>query len=223
MRINQLVLFAAIAVLGCAIGAQAAPVITPLGNYDLLPDTPGQTIPLYISGIVPNSSPTLTPPLPGNVNGMVLSVAINDGGPAFGGGLLGPQITFIDVDSGPTIWAVPNSPFGHNAANDYYLGQLAGSGFLTTTGWVNVTGGLLATLEIDTTGFFGGTYSLTLAGGYIETDVGDTVILGSEPYVIYDGPPGQITIVPEPSSVVLAAIGLIGLAVWRRKFFFPTH
>lgn len=37
---------------------------------------------------------------------------------------------------------------------------------------------------------------------------------------------GVLTVVPEPTSMVLATIGLIGfagLAAWRRKFFFPTH
>lgn len=34
---------------------------------------------------------------------------------------------------------------------------------------------------------------------------------------------GVLTVVPEPTPRVLATIGLIGLAAWRRKNFFPTH
>ena len=224
MRNIQLVLFTAIAVLGLAISAQAAPIITPLGNYNLLPNTPGQKIPLFITGIVPNDGPTF-PLISGSVHGMVLSVAISGGGVAFGG-TPGPIVSAIDVDSGPTIWVAPNSPAGHNPPFEYYAGQLAQVNFLVPSGWVNVADGLLATLIVDTTGFNIGTYSLTLSSPMQEENTGDTVIIGyfGDDFVLpnliyYDGPAGQITIVPEPSSVVLAAIGLIGLAAWgwRRK------
>jgi len=225
MRNIQLVLVTAIAVIGLAVDAQANPIITPLGNYNLLPNTPGQKIPLYVTGIVPSAGTTY-PLVLGGVQGIVLGAAINEGGVTFGG-TPGPTITSIDVDSGPTIWVAPNSPYGHNAPNAFYDGQLASVDFLTVSGWVNVPDGLIATLLIDTTGFDSGTYSLTLTGGVIADNVGDTAILGwfgNDVYsAYYTGPDGTITIVPEPSSVVLAAIGLIGLAVWRRKIFFPTR
>jgi hypothetical protein len=224
MRNIQLVLFTAIAVLGLAVDAIAAPAITPLGNYNLLPNTPGQKIPLYVSGIVPSDGPNF-PLVVGGVDGIVLSVAINGGGVAFGGAA-GPIITSVDFDSGPTIWVAPNSPAGHYPAQSAVSpppSQLVDVGFLTISGWVNVTGGLLATLIVDTTGFNSGTYPLTLSGGVIAAELGDTIILGwsgnDGVVASYLGPAGQITIVPEPSSVVLAAIGLIGLAAWgwRRK------
>ena len=97
---------------------------------------------------------------------------------------------------------------------------------MTNSGWVNVTGGLFATLVIDTTGFGSGTFPLTLSGGAVEDSFGNTEFIGNLPdggatfvYEYFDGTAGQITIVPEPSSVVLAAIGLVGLAAWgwRRK------
>lgn len=221
MRSIQLFLFTAIAVLGLAIGAQAAPVITPLGNYDLLPNTPGQKIPLYVTGILPNEGPTF-PLIAGSVSGIYLAVAINEGGIAWGG-TLGPKITSIDVDSGPTIWVPPNSPSGHIIPAEYNDGQLSSIGLLTNDGWVNVSGGQIATLLIDTTGFDSGTYSLTLSGGTVANVLGDTDILGWYGDDVYDafytGPAGTITIVPEPTSMVLAAIGLMGLAAWgwRRK------
>jgi hypothetical protein len=219
MRIDQLALVTAVAVLGLAVRAHAAPVITPLGNYNLLPNTPGQKISLYVTGIVPIVSPAL-PVVPDGVRGMVLNVAINDGGPAWGPGLPGPGITKIDVDTGPTIW-VPPSTLGHQPPAEYYDGQLASSGFLVNnvaSAYVNVTSGLLATLEIDTSGFFSGTFSLTLSGGTLADTLGSTQIIGGfgdAGFFYVDVAPGQITIVPEPSSMVLAVIGSIGLAAWR--------
>ena len=232
MRNIRGVLFTAIAVVGWAINSQAATFTITVGNYDLLPNTPGQEIPLYVTGIVPRAD-VASPPNPGNVQGMRLAAAINDGG-SLGGGAPGPTISSIDVDSGPTIWVAPQSPFGHGPADTFILGQFAVTSFNTTPGYVNVTSGLLATLVIDTTGFNGGTYSLKLSdspsheiilvttemGGFNQTfpapEIPDVT---SIIYQYYDGTAGQITIVPEPSSVVLAAVGLIGLAAWgwRRK------
>jgi hypothetical protein len=222
MRNIQLVLFAAVAVLGLAIRASASPTIT-VGNYDLLPNTPGQLIPLYVSGIVPNAGPN-NPNFPGNVNGVVLSVGIANGGIPYGG-TLGPAITSIDVDAGPTIWTVPSTPAGHQPPHEYYFGQLAEVDFLTNTGFVNVPFGLFATLVIDTSGINAGIFPMTLSGGVVEDNFGNTEFSGNLPngtaitYLCFNGTAGQITIVPEPSSMVLAAIGLTGLAAWgwRRK------
>lgn len=222
MRIIQHVLFTAIAVLGLAVDAQAATIV--VGNYDLLPNTPGQKIPLYVSGIVPNAGPHF-PHFPGNVAGLVLDIAINDGGPEWGSGPLGPTITSIDVVSGPTIWEPPNTTHGHNAPATFYAGQIADINFAILDGWVNVTGGLLATVEINTTGFASGTFQLTLTGGVLLDVLGGTEFIGNPAtvtniiYQYYNGTAGQITIVPEPSSVALAAIGLIGAAAWgwRRR------
>ena len=78
MRTIRHLLFTASTVLGLAVSAQAAPIITPLGNYDLLPNTPGQEIPLYVTGIVPSDGPTY-PLILGGVFGISLSVAISEG------------------------------------------------------------------------------------------------------------------------------------------------
>src|SRR5436189_2316521 len=124
MRNIQLVLFTAIVVLGLVISARAATIT--VGNFDLLPNTPGQAIRLYVTGIIPNAG---GPPTAGNVNGILLSVTIANGGVAWGG-VAGPAVTDFDVDSGPSIWVAPNSPGGHNPEFEYFEGQLAQVNFL---------------------------------------------------------------------------------------------
>ncbi len=212
-----------IATLCLATPARAVPVIADLGNHNLLPNTPSQKIPIYISGIAPNSA-SFPFMIENNVWGMELNVAINDGGPTWGSGGVGPTITNIDVDSGPTIWVAPNSLAGHGPPSEYYGGQLAYSHVATASGFVNVAGGLLATLVVDTTGFVSGTYKLSLGGvpqrGVLpETALVGLFLGGTSGDLSYSGPAGQITIVPEPSSVVLGAIGLTGLVAWgwRRR------
>jgi len=206
--------------------AQAAPSIT-LGNYNLLANTAGQTIVINVTGIVPNALTTPIAGNVGNVNGMVLGVAVNEGGPDYGD-VPGPTITAIDVDGGPSIWVAPQSPSGHNAPAEFFDGggMLAQSSFLTVAGFVNVNGGILATLVIDTTGFGPGIHKLTLSGGAVDANLGNTELSGNLPngtVIVYDSPfygdtAGQITIVPEPSSVVLGLFAVAGLgAVAIRK------
>ena len=60
--------------------AQAVPTII-VGNWLLLPNTAGQHISINVTGIEPNT-----------VNGIIFSVMINGGGPAYGG-TPGPIIT----------------------------------------------------------------------------------------------------------------------------------
>lgn len=232
MRHIQRVLFIAIAMLYLAAPANADPVpyvppVVTVGNYNLLPNTPGQMIPFYVTGIVPNDG--ITPGAIDSVQSMILSAAINNGGvgwPQYGG-TPGPKITGFDALSGPSIWVPPNSLGPHYSQTVYLEPQLGQfEVFPVDLGaWVNVTGGLFGNLIVDTTGFTSGTYSLKLSGngGIVQEEIGPTTFhTYFEPTFIYqyfDGTAGQITIVPEPSSVVLATIGLIGLAAWgwRRK------
>ena len=185
---------------------QAAPTIV-VGNHALQANTAGQTVPIYVTGIEPNT-----------VNGITLSVMIGGGGPAYGG-TAGPTITDIDFDSGPTIWVPPSVPTGHNAAATYFDGQLASATFLTVSGFVTATSGLVATLTIDMTGF-GGVYSLELIGTALEENVGNTDFIGQN--FVSSITNGTVGWVPEPGSMVLGLIGLAGftlVAVRKRRIF----
>lgn len=186
--------------------AQAVPTVV-VGTYNLLPNTAGQTITLLVSGIDPNT-----------VNGIVFAANISNGGPGYGG-TLGPVFTAMDWDSGPSIWVSPNAA-GHNVPNDFIDagGQLVTSDFLTTSGFVTATGGTFVTLIINTTGFASGSYPFSItSGNAIELTVGPTDFTGQNFTSSIQGN-GTITIVPEPSSVVLGLFAVAGLgAVAIRK------
>jgi len=172
-----------------------------VGAHNLLPNTPGQTIQVLVSSDV------------NNIQGMNFSAVIGDGGSIFGGvDDVVPSMT-ADILTG-TIWA----PHAANAVN-----QNPGGGFgVGLAAWSITTvnppvlpvpgvNALLATLTIDTTGFTSGTWALSLD----DPNVGTTDFAGI-PIGITNG---SITIVPEPTSVVLglfAAAGLGAVAIRRR-------
>ncbi len=132
-----------------------------IGHHVVVPNMPGQKIGIYVTG--------------GElVNGISLTVAINGGGKAHGG-KPGPLITAIDVDAGPTIW---NQPPGHNRPSVFNDGQLWNVNFLTIGGYVRGDG-LVATVTVDTTGYFG-RHTLELSGGGITESVGDTQFMGQD-------------------------------------------
>ena len=193
------VLGLALAIVLClTASAQAIPTIV-VGDHLLLANTPGQLIPINVTGISANE-----------VNGITLSVMINDGGVPYGG-TPGPIITAMDFDSGPTIWVPPSVPSGHNAPATFFDNQLASANFLTVSGFVTASSGLVATLTIDTTGFYClGINSLDLVGTALEENVGNTGFIGNiTAESISNGTVGNLC--PEPSSVVL---GLLSLAVF---------
>jgi hypothetical protein len=194
----------ALAVVLClTASAQAIPTIV-VGNHNLLPNTAGQQIPINVTGIGVNE-----------VNGITLSVMTNDGGVPYGG-TPGPIITAVDDDSGPTIGVPPSVATGHNAPAEFFDNQLYSGNFLTVSGFVTVANGLVATLTIDTTGFAGGVYDLQLIGFALEENVGNTGFIGNISAESITN--GTITIVPEPSSVVLGLFAVAGLgAVAIRK------
>jgi hypothetical protein len=96
------------------------------------------------------------------------------------------------------------------------------AGTATATGTVSANG-LLATLVIDTTGFFGGTWNLSLGATLSgPTDWAGSVFPGGGNHPVDDPQieDGHISIIPEPSSVVLAMFGMAGLsavAIRRRR------
>jgi len=188
--------------------AQADPTVV-VGTYNLLPNTAGQTIQLFVSGINANT-----------VNGITFAASIDNGGPAYGG-TVGPIFTAMNWDAGPSIWVPPNAA-GHNTPNDFIDagGQLVTSDFLTTTGFVLTSGGIFVTLSVDTTGFGAGDHPFSITSGTaIEETVGPTDFTGQAFTSNIQGN-GLIHIVPEPSSVVLglfAMAGLCAVAIRKRR------
>ncbi len=132
-----------------------------VGDHFLLPDTPAQTIAIYVSG--------------GDaVEGLNFNAQVADGGPELGGSVDGPAITAVDLTTGAI--------FGGNSSGPQNILQLLGLNYpqaavytVTTASGTVAADGLLATLTIDTTGFASGsTFDLKLAG----TFNGDTDFAG---------------------------------------------
>ena len=136
-----------------------------VGHHILTPNTPGQIIPIPVTG-------------GGEVAGVNLFVQVGDGGPelsnfGFSTGTDGPAITAIDLKT-ETIFAAVTGP----QDNQESIPQVAISSIEFLTPGVNtVADGLLASLTIDTTNFFNGTWDLALSGvlpmfefGPFETD-----------------------------------------------------
>lgn len=108
-----------------------------IGDWILLEDTPGQTITISVTGSV-------------QVDGIDFFLQVADGGTEAGGLIDGPAITDADIFTG-TI-------FGSNNTGDAGDGSLAPQFWQSGTTTIDPTtvtaNGLLATVTIDTTGFF---------------------------------------------------------------------
>jgi hypothetical protein len=122
-----------------------------VGSHVLEPNTPGQTIPIYVSGGWP-------------VQGLNFNIQVADGGPAAGGTLTAPVIADVDILTG-TIFAATNTglrtddddPAGADAVPQHeYRGTTTAAGTVSAEG-------LLATVTIDTTGFERGSWSLVIS------------------------------------------------------------
>jgi hypothetical protein len=168
----------------CVVGVASATPVIIVGNHQLQPNTPDQTIEIQVSG--------------GDaIEGLNLYAQVADGGPAEGGSDLGPSIT-ADILTG-TIFAGNNSGSDSTGSSP----QVAARNTLTDSGTVPASG-LLATLTLDTTGFFAGSWGL-----FLENTVnGATDFAG----VAADITDGNITIVPEPASALLLTISIFVFA-----------
>jgi hypothetical protein len=183
--------------------AMAAEIV--VGNYDLLPNTPGQEIEIYVT-----AAPT--DPLIGAAN---FNVQIADGGPEAGGAIDGPTITAVSLVRPGTIFGdIIND--GHSGSGSVvpqvYVEQTA-----TGSGQGPIAAdGQLAVVTIDTTGFTSGVFDFML-GDTLNGDTDlrdDTPGVNPIPLTITNG---TITIIPEPSTIVMLLGLLAAAAVYMRK------
>lgn len=163
-----------------------------VGNNYLVPNTAGQVIRFYVTGAEA-------------VQGLNFNVQVGDGGLAAGGVTIGPAITSVDITGG-TIFSGNNT----GQVNALGLPQIAVSTITTSSGTVPASG-LLAAVTFDTTGFFVGSWSLSLSN----TLNGSTDFAGI-PATIQNGTISTYIVVPEASSVVGGGMGLMLLLLHRR-------
>jgi hypothetical protein len=178
-----------------------------VGDHLLLPNLPGQTIPIYVKADGGEQ-----------VQGILLRAFLGDGGAAVGGVDVGPAMSGAILDPGMLFFAnnfgLIDSSFGPMILD---LQTATDTGFITLPPGLS----LMGTITFDTTGLGPGSVTgmaLKLVGGL----GGDTQL---PPY--FSGDPdfpltivnGSVTIVPEPGSIVLAAIGLAGIIAlaYRRR------
>lgn len=189
-----------LAILLCVASVSNAATSIIVGDHILQPNMPGQIIQIFVTG-------------GDQIQGTNFRAQIGVD-PEFGiTPIFDPGLSTI-VGAG-TIFQ-PNN-VGMNDVTFYPA--LFEAGTATATGTVSANG-LLATLVVDTTGFFGGSWLLTLANTFSgPTDWAGSIFQGNEvpnPDIL----DGSITIIPEPSSVVLAMFGVAGLgavAIRRRR------
>jgi len=182
------------------------PVIT-VGDHLLLPNTPDQQFPVYISG--------------GQQVAIVnFFIQVADGGPEAANyglipppGVSAPHITDVDLITG-TIFEQNND--GHVGAGTPEIPQFFDRGVMTEIDSVPAEG-LLGTVTVDTTDFYSGTWPLDMENS-IEGTPTYFSVTGSD-MIVPQFIGGSITIVPEPSIILLLVAGLAALSIWR---FRPT-
>lgn len=128
-----------------------------VGTHHLEPDTPDQVVEIHVSG--------------GDaVQGLNLYVMVANGGPELeliegglppGTGIPGPAITYVDTIT-DTIFASNNTGQVIVPDGDIEVPQVETAYAVTASGTVPAEG-LLARITLDTTGFFEGTYALSLS------------------------------------------------------------
>jgi hypothetical protein len=198
MRLKVGLLSAALLV---AATAARADLVVQLGNYQLQPGQAGQIVPIFVAAQGGEA-----------VAGTEFRVQEGDGGTDLGGSDVAPSMVGDIIGPG-TIFELNNS-----GVNDSSFPMLVALGTTTSSGFNILSAGdnLWGTLTFDTTGLTSGSWPLIMTG----TIFGDS---GLNPFQVGDGLTilnGTVTIVPEPSSVVLgmfAVAGLGAVAIRRRR------
>ena len=215
-----------LAFLFCLAGSAQATVTLSVGDFFVPQGTASTSIPFYVTG--------------GDLlDGMNLVVEISQGGifPASGS----PFFTSIDSSTG-TIWAgnqdLQGVTFSTRTGNTTITNVPAAiggpatwtpasghpvktkDGFLVLSGTV-AANGLIGTVTVSTVGVSIGVYDLKITPTFVTTNGGGSAgtVFDGTSTILTSLTNGTITVVPEPSTLALAAFGLVGLAawVWRRK------
>jgi len=177
----------AIALVFCScVSAFAIPTIT-AGNHVLVPNSI-QVIDILISGGDP-------------IPGLDLYLVVGDN-------VAGPIITAIDIVGPGTVFN-PNNTGQSTLGPPYDVPGRQPAVTTTTASGTVAASGVLAHVTLDTTGIFGGTFSLSLTN----PDLGpsDVALDPGHDVILVDG---SITL-PEPASAVLA-LGAAG-ALWAAR------
>jgi|SRR6185437_11279868 len=214
MQRRKLLWLTSLASLACAAFITTSVHATPTletGTYVLLPNTPNQVIQIFAHG--------------GDaVQGVTFDVQVGDGGPLSGGtvGGAGPQISNVNIQPAGGIFN-PSNAAGQTGglvstnpvATESQLWQVLDG---TTTGVTFVGTGdtvathqLLATITIDTTGFFTGQFPLI----FVDTHTGNTSFANTVEVPV--NAPNGLIIVPEPSSLALLFLGAPLFLLRKRK------
>lgn len=193
----------ALSIFAAASQTNAAATIT-VGSHTLLANTPNQSFTILITG---NEQ----------VAGENFFAQIGDGGTANGGTLTKPVFQTVDIVN-TTIFAGNNT----GATGDQSPGGNAAHPLIWvdgTTANTNVSDtGILATVTINTSGVFSGTFPLILNGvgshyaaGPFATVLDNT---SAKPIALAINN-GSITVAPEPATLALSA--LCGLLALQRR------
>jgi len=197
MRLKVGLLTAALLV---AATAARADLVVVLGNYQLQPNLAGQVVPIEV--IAQGGE---------QIQGTTFRVQIGDG---FGGDVPTPPSMTGDISGPGTIFETNNT-----GISDGSIPQFIDLGTTTIGTSVNVLSpgsNLWGFVTFDTTGVATGSWPLIMAA----TIGGDS---GLSPFLIGQGlsiQDGSVTIVPEPSSVVLGLFAVAGfgaVAIRRRR------
>jgi len=175
-----------------------AQITIEVGTFQLLPDTPDQTVILNVAGV-------------SGAAALDFYVQIADGFPNVQGSTIdGPNIASVDIIAG-TLFESNND--GGQFGSGLGLQQQY-RGVLTITDTTVSGSDVLATLKIDTTGFTDGKWALNLKDVHNGPTTFYTPTFQPLPANITDG---FISIVPEPTAfgLVFGVLGM-GWAVCRR-------